>query len=140
MAPLHDRVPVTLPREVEDRWLDPSETRTVYLLPLLQAYPAEAMAAYPVSRAVNDARGEGAGLIAPLGADEPAPRPPPRSLRVTGPPAAVRSARRPCPSVHSSMSSSSAKGENGFMRQQSAAARCPSVSTTTASRPVSRMT
>ncbi len=66
MAPLHDRMPVILPREVENAWLDPSETRTDRLLPLLRPCPAEAMAAYPVSRAVNDPRADGPELIAPL--------------------------------------------------------------------------
>ena len=66
MAPLHDRMPVILPRELEDRWLDPAETRAAELLPLLRPYAAEAMAVYPVSRAVKDSRADGPALIAPL--------------------------------------------------------------------------
>jgi putative SOS response-associated peptidase YedK len=66
MAPIHNRMPVILPRESEAAWLDPQETRTASVLPLLQPYPAQAMAAYPVSTAVNSPQNEGAALIAPL--------------------------------------------------------------------------
>jgi putative SOS response-associated peptidase YedK len=66
MAPIHNRMPVILPRDAEAVWLDPQETRAAAVLPLLQPYPAEAMAAYPVSTAVNSPRNEGPALIAPL--------------------------------------------------------------------------
>lgn len=66
MAPIHDRMPVILPREAEAAWLDPKETSSRAVLPLLQPYPAAAMDAYPVSTRVNDARHEGRDLIAPL--------------------------------------------------------------------------
>jgi len=46
-------VPVTLRREDEDEWLDPANSEPETLLPLLRPYPAEEMAAYPVSRMVN---------------------------------------------------------------------------------------
>jgi putative SOS response-associated peptidase YedK len=59
-------MPVILPREAEAAWLDPQETRAAALLPLLQPYTSEAMAAYPVSTAVNSPRNEGPALIAPL--------------------------------------------------------------------------
>jgi putative SOS response-associated peptidase YedK len=53
MAPIHDRMPVILAREDEDDWLDPDIREPERLLPLLRPYPARAMEAYPVSRAVN---------------------------------------------------------------------------------------
>ncbi len=53
MASIHNRMPVILDREDEERWLDPDVTEAEQLLPLLRPYPAQAMAAYPVSRAVN---------------------------------------------------------------------------------------
>jgi putative SOS response-associated peptidase YedK len=71
VASIHDRMPVILPREVEDRWLDPTETRTADLLPLLQPYPTGAMAAYPVSHAVNDPRSVGPALIVPAAGAPP---------------------------------------------------------------------
>ncbi len=53
MAPIHNRMPVILAREDEDDWLDPDISEPERLLPLLRPYPARAMEAYPVSRAVN---------------------------------------------------------------------------------------
>jgi putative SOS response-associated peptidase YedK len=53
MAPIHNRMPVILAREVEEAWLDPDIVEPEHLLPLLRPYPAEAMEAYPVSRLVN---------------------------------------------------------------------------------------
>ena len=52
-APIHDRMPVILDPEDEETWLDPDVTEPMHLLPLLRPYPARAMDAYPVSRAVN---------------------------------------------------------------------------------------
>jgi putative SOS response-associated peptidase YedK len=40
--------------------------RASELLPLLRPYPADAMAAHPVSTAANDPRADGPELIAPL--------------------------------------------------------------------------
>lgn len=53
VAPIHNRMPVILPREAYDRWLDPGEVASGELDDLLVPYPAEAMTAYPVSRYVN---------------------------------------------------------------------------------------
>lgn len=52
VAPVHDRMPVILPREVYDSWLDPG-ARLADLLPLLVPLAAESMVAYPVSSIVN---------------------------------------------------------------------------------------
>jgi putative SOS response-associated peptidase YedK len=58
-------MPVILPRDAEAAWLDPDESRTAAVLPLLRPYPAERMAAYPVSTAVNSPQHDGPALIAP---------------------------------------------------------------------------
>ncbi len=63
MAPLHNRMPVILPREAEAAWLDPQETRVAAVLPLLQPSDSESMAAYPVSTLVNSPANDGPGLI-----------------------------------------------------------------------------
>jgi putative SOS response-associated peptidase YedK len=63
MAPIHDRMPVILPPEEATMWLDPDARESEPLLALLRPYPAERMAAYPVSRLVNDPRHEGAHLV-----------------------------------------------------------------------------
>jgi putative SOS response-associated peptidase YedK len=52
-APVHDRMPVILPPEHYDRWLDPNLQTTTDLQTLLRPYPTEAMSAYPVSAVVN---------------------------------------------------------------------------------------
>ena len=45
MAPIHDRMPVILPRDLEDLWLDPEVQDAAVLTELLVPYPAEAMEA-----------------------------------------------------------------------------------------------
>jgi putative SOS response-associated peptidase YedK len=64
LAPIHNRMPVILPRTACERWLDPTVREPEALLPLLRPYPAEEMQARPVSRLVNDPRNEGAALLA----------------------------------------------------------------------------
>lgn len=51
--PFHDRMPVIIPQDREDLWLDQSMEDKEVLLPLLQAYPAELMEAYAVSPRMN---------------------------------------------------------------------------------------
>ncbi|MBN1246974.1 MAG: SOS response-associated peptidase, partial [Anaerolineae bacterium] len=53
LAPIHNRMPVILPRQAYDRWLDPGEVDAGALDDLLAPYPAQEMTAYPVSRYVN---------------------------------------------------------------------------------------
>jgi putative SOS response-associated peptidase YedK len=64
VAPIHNRMPVILHRDDEDAWLD-KHTEPAHLLSLLTPYPANAMAAFPVSRAVNNPANEGAELMRP---------------------------------------------------------------------------
>jgi putative SOS response-associated peptidase YedK len=66
MAPIHDRMPVILPREAEAAWLDPAFRDTGALLQLLRPYPSEALEAYPVATLVSSVRNDGPELIAPL--------------------------------------------------------------------------
>lgn len=54
--PVHDRMPVILDRAAYARWLDPTVGAYAALAPLLRAFPASAMRAFPVSTAVNDPR------------------------------------------------------------------------------------
>jgi putative SOS response-associated peptidase YedK len=53
MKPIHERMPVIIPREDQDVWLDPKSEDRTHLLDLLKPYPADEMEAYPVSKAVN---------------------------------------------------------------------------------------
>jgi putative SOS response-associated peptidase YedK len=50
---VHHRMPVILPPETYDLWLDPDMRETELLLDLLRPYPDDGMEAYPVSRFVN---------------------------------------------------------------------------------------
>ena len=63
VASIHDRMPIILPPEAYDLWLDPLETNTSRLGELLRPYPADAMMAYPVSPRVNTPANDDPGLI-----------------------------------------------------------------------------
>jgi putative SOS response-associated peptidase YedK len=63
VAPVHDRMPVILPVELEQEWLDP-EISKEHALSLLQAYPAEAMVAVGASPLVNSIRNDDPSLLA----------------------------------------------------------------------------
>ncbi len=65
MRPVHDRMPVILPREEYEMWLDPELRDPAPLLPLLAPYPSEAMTVYPVSRAVNRPSNDGPACVEP---------------------------------------------------------------------------
>jgi putative SOS response-associated peptidase YedK len=65
VRPLHDRMPVILPRERFARWLDPEFKAVPELEALLRPYPAAAMTGYPVATRVNNPRNEGPLCIEP---------------------------------------------------------------------------
>lgn len=62
LKPVHDRMPVILPREAESEWLDPSRKGSD-LLTLLKPYPAEEMDLYPVSSVVNNPRNDSPACV-----------------------------------------------------------------------------
>jgi putative SOS response-associated peptidase YedK len=64
MAPIHDRMPIILPRDAYDAWLDPA-TPPAVLQALLRPYDG-AMHAYPVSTFVNAPRHEGPSCATPV--------------------------------------------------------------------------
>jgi putative SOS response-associated peptidase YedK len=70
VSSLHHRMPVLLPREAWDDWLDPDVDDRDYLLSLLVPAPDDALEVTPVSARVNDVRNEGPGLLTPVGAAE----------------------------------------------------------------------
>jgi putative SOS response-associated peptidase YedK len=63
---LHERMPVILPREAYKHWLDPAYAKLEELQALLRPYPAEEMAAFPVSTRVNSPRVDDAACIVPV--------------------------------------------------------------------------
>ena len=66
MAPIHDRMPVLLAPAARTQWLSRSEQDPAALAPLLVPAPAEALRAWPVSRAVSRSSAEGETLVEPL--------------------------------------------------------------------------
>lgn len=65
LAPIHDRMPIILEPADWDAWLA-EDASPLALRPLLRPLPAQELAMYPVSHAVNNVRNEGAELLAPL--------------------------------------------------------------------------
>ena len=53
VRPIHDRMPVILPPDLEPLWLDPDVKDAAVLSNILAPYPADAMQAYEVSALVN---------------------------------------------------------------------------------------
>ncbi|KJR48057.1 Gifsy-2 prophage protein [Desulfosporosinus sp. I2] len=64
MAPIHHRMPVILPREVEHVWLDQGVTDSSFLKSLLIPYPSDLMMAYEVSKLVNSPKNNGTECLA----------------------------------------------------------------------------
>ncbi len=66
IQPIHDRMPVILTPETEERWLDPTPLVLDELFHLLGPYSAGAMEAFPVSRRVYSPSQDDEGLIEPV--------------------------------------------------------------------------
>jgi len=66
VAPIHDRMPVILNREDEDRWIGGGTLAPGDLSRLLAPYPDRDIEAYPVSTRVNTPTADDPSLIAPL--------------------------------------------------------------------------
>ncbi|MEW6125943.1 MAG: SOS response-associated peptidase [Acidobacteriota bacterium] len=63
MRDLHERMPVILPREQHELWLDASVKNQNVLLEMLQPFSADLMEAYEVSRLVNSPRNNSPACI-----------------------------------------------------------------------------
>ena len=70
LAAMHDRMPVIIAPESYERWLD---VATADVDDLLEPFPAEAMAWYPVSTRVNSVRNEDPELIERVPQENPTP-------------------------------------------------------------------
>ena len=64
VRPVHDRMPVILPRQHWAGWLDPTQQEAGELVPLLRPYPADALRAYPVGPLVSNPRNDGPECLA----------------------------------------------------------------------------
>jgi putative SOS response-associated peptidase YedK len=64
VSPVHDRMPVILPPELERDWLALDVSKE-HSLALLEPYPASGMVAFPASTRVNSVRNDDPGLLVP---------------------------------------------------------------------------
>ncbi|MBW3664065.1 MAG: SOS response-associated peptidase [Actinobacteria bacterium] len=64
MAEVHDRMPLMLPGELWDRWLDPDVTDVAAVEELVKDLDAPDLELYEISTRVNNVRNEGPDLIA----------------------------------------------------------------------------
>ncbi len=69
MAPIHDRMPVILPRSVWGEWLDPENQNLEVLSGLLVPASDSLLTVRAVSTDVNNVRNKGSELIAPVDPD-----------------------------------------------------------------------
>ena len=67
LRPIHERMPVILPRELEEFWLDGDVADSAALSDVLAPYPDGSMEVYEVSTLVNKATNSGPDLIVPVG-------------------------------------------------------------------------
>jgi putative SOS response-associated peptidase YedK len=70
MEPVHDRMPVLLPEESWDEWLDREHVDLDALTALLVPAPDDELELWPVRTLVGDARNNGPELVEPLPPDE----------------------------------------------------------------------
>lgn len=66
---IHDRMPVVIPPECYDVWLDPTEHDVAKLARLLRPFHPDEMTAYPVSTLVNSVKVDSARCVEPLSPD-----------------------------------------------------------------------
>jgi putative SOS response-associated peptidase YedK len=66
---IHDRMPLLVPRERWAEWLDPANDDTSAAADLLVPAAPGGLAAWPVSRKVNNVRNNGPELVEPLAAE-----------------------------------------------------------------------
>jgi putative SOS response-associated peptidase YedK len=71
LEPIHNRMPVVLPPESWDTWLDRDNTDVDELTTLLKPAPDDLLELFPVSTAVNSVANDGEDLVLPLEGHEP---------------------------------------------------------------------
>ena len=71
LSPIHDRMPVILPRDLEPLWLDHDIQDYASLAGILTPYTTNEMALYEASSLVNSPANDGPELIVPVGQVRP---------------------------------------------------------------------
>ena len=77
--PIHHRMPVVIPPEAFDMWLDCANVDALTAAALLVPPPDDAMEAYEISTAVNRVANDGPEILAPL-SETHVPEPPPAAV------------------------------------------------------------
>jgi len=65
LQPIHNRMPVILPPDAYTQWIDPAIRTPDSLQMFIKPYPAEEMAAHPVSTLVNNPKNDHAECVVP---------------------------------------------------------------------------
>jgi putative SOS response-associated peptidase YedK len=65
-AAIHTRMPIALPKDAEATWLDPEMTDAASVIEFAREFSVTEFVHHPVNPRVNNARNEGADLIAPF--------------------------------------------------------------------------
>lgn len=91
---IHDRMPVIVPPEAFDFWLNTSDVDARTAEAILTPAPNDLLEAYPVSTAVNRTANDNAKLIEPLAASEAEMPPAAPALKPASKPAAPRARAR----------------------------------------------
>ncbi len=71
VAGLHDRMPVIVPSDKYDLWLDPDVTDFQAIRDILKPYDAKVMRLYPVNRKLNNSNNDDAECASPVILDTP---------------------------------------------------------------------
>ena len=66
LRPVHDRMPVVLPRHMEEFWLDPAVDDPDMLASVLTPHSGDSMEVYEVSDLVNSAANDSPEVIEPV--------------------------------------------------------------------------
>ena len=66
VAPIHDRMPVIIPKRQHPKWLDPENHDVAKLVAMLEPFPARQLEAFEVSRLVNAPANNSPECIAPV--------------------------------------------------------------------------
>ncbi|MBL9141932.1 MAG: SOS response-associated peptidase family protein, partial [Phycisphaerae bacterium] len=66
IAPMHNRMPIIVPPDLYDAWLDPARETAGDLAAVLQPFPADRMHADRVSTRVNSPANDDPSLLEPM--------------------------------------------------------------------------
>jgi len=76
LAPIHERMPVIVPPEAFDLWLDCINVDATTAAALIRSAPDDLLEAYEISTAVNRTANDDPKLLEPIVPDDAAPQPP----------------------------------------------------------------